>query len=107
MKNSAVIPKLREALADPSEPENVRIIAMAYWRALILVSLVLLVCSLTYSYGQFQGGLQVFDVSTASATGSGPFSRPELDQAVAAFDSRALHYAALKAQPLSDPDPSQ
>ena len=107
MKNIIAMTKLREAFADPIEPENERIIAKVYWRALIVLSIFLAACALVYSFEKFQTALEVFNVDASQAKKNEPFARPDLDEAVAVFDSRAQNYAALKAAPLSDPDPSQ
>ena len=100
--------KLRDALADPIEPENEHLIARVYWRVLIVCSIGITLAALAYSLGQYQATLQVFDAQTPTSTkASGPFSRTDLDTVISAFDLRAERYQSLRTAPLTEPDPSK
>ena len=102
------IEKLRDALSDPTEPENVRTIAVVYWRSLILLSFVLLATGMFYGYQQFNGVLETFTaIRPVDSRPVASFSRNDLDKTVAAVDARVLRYASLQAAPLTDADPSQ
>ena len=99
--------KIKLAIGDPSEPRNMRSIALLSWRFLILTVIVLTLLSLVFGFYKFQATLQTLDTTSAPAAGSkAKFNRAEFDSAVSAYAARQLRYQVTEAAPPPVADPS-
>src|SRR3989344_873644 len=100
------IKKVRVALGDPSEPRNMRIIAVLSWRSLICIAIFLALASLFYGFLKFQTTLQTLEEANAQVSAAKTkFNRAEFDAIVAAWSARQLRYhvAEAAAPPIADP----
>lgn len=97
----------REALREPHKPENMRLIAKAYWYTMLACGLIGAI--LAIGYGSMQLGSVTSIIDAAEATGRSPqikLDRAKLDTVVEGFAARTSRYHELKDQPLTVPSPS-
>ena len=101
--------KITVALSDPSEPRNMRFIAIMTWRSLIVLAILLILALLAYGFQKFQATLNTLESANASsavATKS-KFSRTDFDATVKAYTARQLRYQVTEAAPPVVADPSK
>ncbi len=101
---SEMIQTLRNAYAYRHEPEQMRLLAILYWRGLLGFSLILFACALllgvyVFAYvGSVQAPVKQDGASAAL------LDRAALESVLEAFDARATAYGSLKtATPIADP----
>jgi len=97
---------LREALKNPNEPTFMRALAEWYWRTLLVLLLLLFIGSLALGFSELGAARSVFDqLKAPQQTPPSALSRKDIDAVVAGFTARESRYGALKADPVSLPDP--
>lgn len=100
--------KISIALKDPSEPRNMRLIAVATWRSLITVAFFLALASLYFGFFKFQTTLQTLqDAYAPAAASKAKFNRTTFDAMVSTFNDRQVYYRVVEAAPPTIADPSK
>jgi len=96
------------ALKDPSEPRNMRAIAVASWRFLVVLAVLFVGASLFYGFAKFQSTLKALEDARATPPATQvKFNRGAFDAIVAAFNDRQLEYQVIVATPQAIADPSK
>jgi hypothetical protein len=98
---------LRDAMRASDEPEHARVIADLFWRTLIVVSFIAVMCSLWYGWTLFDSVIQTMKAQPSTTTRQTGLDHTKIDAVVAAFNDRTSRYTTLKTQPLVLPDPSK
>ena len=101
------IKKVKVALTDPSEPRNMRTIAVLSWRVLIIAAALSVLVSIGLSFLKFEATLQTLEGGNEPTPGAATkFNRADFDATVKAFGDRQVRYQVTEAAPPSIADPS-
>lgn len=92
-------PRIRQAWEYRSDPEAVRVLAAFFWRTLLLVALVAIVCALWFGYQEIGAASQAESVGTVAPTPKAPFDPSQLQTALNAFSAKATEYQVLSQSP--------
>ena len=85
-----------------------RAIAIASWRFLVVLAVLLVGASLFYGFTKFQSTIKTLeDARAAPPAAQAKFNRAEFDTMVAAFNDRQLEYQVIVAAPQAIADPSK
>lgn len=105
---SSFFSSFRELYAARHEPENVRPLAEAYWRALLVLSALLIIGILFFGAWEFASVMR--KISTSS-NGNAPkvdvLDRTKLEDTLAKFAERQSTYEAAKGKKPGLSDPSR
>ena len=110
MKSSTdILNKIRDAYAARYEPEGLRPLSDIYWRGLLLLAFLVLVC--VFLYGTW-GLVRVLNGLSAGADTSAPppppLSRAALSKTIRDFELRRAQFETLQTNPSATiPDPSR
>jgi len=108
MKRLHLFTEVRAALANRDEPENIRILAVFYWRALLCIAAAIFVLCVIWGFMQLRQVLATIDtLSETAAQSKAPFNRKDIDDIAATLAKRQDRYMHTKAMPRAMPDPSR
>lgn len=100
--------RFRDLYAARFEPEGVRVLADAYWRGLLVLTVVVVVWVLAYGVLELFSTLHILaKEQDTSALPPPVLSHSELSAVVQGFDVRAETYESLRSRPPSFSDPSR
>jgi hypothetical protein len=107
IKFSDITGRARDLYAARYEPEGVRTLADLYWRSMLGVACLAVVCALAWGIFDLVGALDMLS-ATPDSTPLPPaaFNRSTLQHIVQGFEDRQAQFNSLGAQPLpaiSDP----
>ncbi|HEV3244838.1 MAG TPA: hypothetical protein VG102_00585 [Candidatus Paceibacterota bacterium] len=107
MSSFLKFPRIREAWEDRNEPEGLRALATAFWRGLVVVAFLALLCALWFGSQELDAASQAENVKNTYAAPRSPFDPAQLQSTLAAFSARQSEYQSLSTSPLpSVADPS-
>lgn len=95
-----------ELYASRYEPEAFRRLASAYWRFLLVLTIILSASGITYGVFAF---LNAHESPTSSVTVQAPqasFTKQQLEEVLNGIETRARQYEERRENPLTIPDPS-
>jgi hypothetical protein len=101
-------PKIREAWSYRDEPENMAILAVVFWRGLLVFALVVIVSALWFGFQELDATSQAETPPTTSSTAPPPLDHAQLESTLDAFSTRQTQYQTLSQSPAPDvTDPSK
>ncbi|MDP2648667.1 MAG: hypothetical protein U1D26_01190 [Patescibacteria group bacterium] len=105
---NGITDRIRNTYATRHSPEGARMLAIIYWRALLLAAFLVLVATIGYAELQLYGILKDLASVPESTIPAATLDRAALGETVAAFEARQSEYESLK-QGASGrlPDPSR
>jgi len=107
-KFTNILSSLRAAYTNRTDPEGVQLLARAYWRFILTVSIIAIVASIIFGTMQL---LEVFGTfqtrQSADAILPITLDRAKLDATLSGFDARRQVFESLPASTSTFPDPSR
>ena len=83
-------------------------LSVLYWRVLLLCATIVFLVLIVFGVLELRSTLATLDKINDPQPNQAPIiTRPEVDDAVAAFDARQAAYDARKANPFTTADPSK
>lgn len=100
--------RIREAWDDRSEPESLRFLATAFWRALLLIAFLAILFAFWFGSQELGVVSRAESVTTVSPTIKQPLDPAQIQSALNALSARQNDYQSLSQSPLpSVADPSK
>ncbi len=99
----------KATLQNQIEPEHVRAEGRSYWRTMLIVAFVIVVCAILYGVWQLFMIFSFFDGSgdAHSATPQEPIKRVQLTETIQRLDQRATVLGELMKSSLVEIDPAR
>lgn len=91
-----------------SEPESLRLLAVVFWRTMIVVGLLVFLLALWFGFQELNAASQAESVAPAAAAAQEPWTPAQLQSALNSFSQRQSDYQALSQSALpAVADPSK
>lgn len=98
---------LRRMYAYRREPENMRALSDVYWRTLVVVAALVVLCAILYGVTQLVGVMgYAQEGNAATPVSAAGINRTQLEATLSAFSARQENYDALASTSVSAVDPS-
>jgi hypothetical protein len=100
--------QVQEAWDSRNEPESLRVLVAVFWRALLVVLFVVLVCACLLGFEELSAVSQAENPGDTSSAAKSSWSPAQLEATLSFFSQRQQTYQALSQSPLPTvADPSK
>lgn len=108
MSRFNILAGIREAYTSRTEPEAARFLALALWRAILILAIVSIIGSIAWGMGTLFSTLAALEPPATVPKIPGPtLDRGALAQTVSGLSARSTRFQAIQGATVSIPDPSK